>query len=130
MAMTEGEIYGKVQKVLVEALAVEQEQVTPQARLTDDLGAESIDYLDIAFQTEKAFGITIQPNEMLLGDLMSEPYLQEGKLTDAGVEELRRRLPHVDLDTVERTREPGSLRSAFTVDALVRFITAKLAPCH
>ncbi len=126
MALTESEIFAKVQKVLVNALAVEEKDVVPDARLTDDLGAESIDYLDIAFQTERTFGLKIQPNEMLMGDLLPDVYLQDGKITDAGREELRRRLPHVRLGELERSRNVGDFRKVFTVDALVRFVREKL----
>src|SRR5206468_6300906 len=57
--MTRDEIYSKVQGVLVDALGVDEEEVTPKASLIDDLGAESIDFLDIVFRLEKAFDIKI-----------------------------------------------------------------------
>jgi len=63
MATTENQVFEKVQNVLVEALGVDKEQVEPQAKLKEDLGAESIDYLDIAFQLEKAFTIKIEQKE-------------------------------------------------------------------
>ncbi len=129
MVMTETEIYGKVQRAVVDALGVDEEEVTPDARLTDDLGAESIDYLDIAFRLEKAFGINIKANEMLTGDIVTDQYVEDGRITDAGMEELRRRLPHADFGALERSRDVNDFLSVFTVDALVRFVTAKLAPC-
>lgn len=127
MVMSENEIYSKVQRVLVDSLGVDEEDVTPEARLTEDLGAESIDYLDIAFQIERVFGIKLQPSEMLLGDIMTEPYVKDGRVTDAGIEEFRRRLPHVNLDVLEQSRNLSDLRSVFTVDTLVRLLTEKLA---
>ena len=65
MAMSREEIYSKVQGVLVDALGVDEDQVKPNARLKQDLGAESIDYLDIQFRLEKAFGIKVPKGEML-----------------------------------------------------------------
>jgi acyl carrier protein len=127
MVMTENEIYSKVQRVLVDSLGVDEADVTPEARLTEDLGAESIDYLDIAFQTERVFGIKIQPSDMLLGDIMTEPYVEDGRITDVGMEEFRRRLPHVNLEALEQSRNVRDLRSVFTVDTLVRLLTEKLA---
>ena len=53
--VTRDEIYKKVKDVLVDALGVDEEEVTPQATLRGDLGAESIDFLDIVFRLEKAF---------------------------------------------------------------------------
>ena len=126
MVMTEIEIYRNVQRAVIEALAVDEEEVTPDARLTEDLGAESIDYLDIAFRLEQIFGITIRPNEMIVGNFSREEYVQDGKITDAGMAELRRRLPHVDFDALERTRDMNDFLNAFTVDTLVRFVKGKL----
>ena len=60
MAMTQDEVFKKVKEVLTSALAVDEEEVTPEAKLSEDLGAESIDYLDITFQLEKAFSIKIR----------------------------------------------------------------------
>ena len=61
MPMSRDEIFQKVQGVLVDALGVDEEEVTPTAVIKDDLGAESIDFLDISFRLEKAFGIKIGP---------------------------------------------------------------------
>jgi acyl carrier protein len=130
MVLTESEIYTKVQRAVADALAVDEEEVTPDARLTEDLGAESIDFLDIAFNLEKAFGITIKPNEMLTGNIVSEQYVGEGRITDAGMEELRRRLPHGNFEVLERSRAVKDFLSVFTVEALVRFVRAKLHACH
>lgn len=126
MAMTENEIYAKIRQVLVTSLAVDEDDITPQSRLTEDLGAESIDYLDIAFQTERAFGIKIPPNEMLLGEMLVEPYVEEGRITDAGMAELRTRFPQLRLDVLEETRDIRDVQSAFTVDTLVHFVQGKL----
>lgn len=130
MVITQSEIYTKVQKVVVDALGVDEEEVTPDARLTDDLGAESIDYLDVAYRLERAFGITIKPSEISMGSLTTDEHVQDGRITDAGMEELRRRLPYVDLDVLERSRDMGRFLSVFTVGALVRFVEAKLDSSH
>lgn len=126
MVMTEDEIYAKIRQVLVTALVVEESEITPESRLTEDLGAESIDYLDIAFQTERAFGIKIPPNEMLLGEMLVDPYVENGRITDLGMAELRSRFPQLRLDVLEETRDIRDVQSAFTVDTLVRFVQTKL----
>lgn len=128
MALTDHEIALKVRDILTSALGVEEELVVPTARLTDDLGAESIDYLDIAFQLEKAFGITIKPEDMLLGDAPNDAYLVDGKISDAGIAELRRRLPHASFDTLNRSRSVQDFRSLFTVAALTRYVATHLSP--
>jgi acyl carrier protein len=124
--MTEDEIYEKVRGILVDSLGVDEELVTREARLADDLGADSLDYLDIAFHMEKAFGISIRLNEMLLGDAPSEEFVRDGRITDAGLAELRRRMPHLRLDRLEASRDIKDFRQVFTVEALVQFMALKL----
>jgi acyl carrier protein len=126
MIVRESEIFEKVRDIVANSLAVEPEMVTPDARITDDLGTESIDYLDIAFQMEKAFGIPIKPNEMLLGENPDEGYVRDGKITEAGLAELRRRLPHASFDRLEQTRDVRDFQSLFTVDSLVQFVAARV----
>src|SRR2546421_3668209 len=101
------EIQSKVKDVLVDALGVDEEEVTPNASLRADLGAESIDFLDITFRLEKVF--TIDPaNQFKIpkGELFPDGFdaslAQDGKLTDEGLAEVRRRLPHADVGTLER----------------------------
>jgi len=64
MAVTKDEVFKKVQTALVDALGVDEEEVTPPATMVGDLGAESIDFLDIVFKLEKAFGIEIPRKEL------------------------------------------------------------------
>ena len=51
------EIYQKVSATLIEALNVDEDEIKPTATLQGDLGAESIDFLDIVFRLERAFGV-------------------------------------------------------------------------
>lgn len=121
------EVFSKVQQVLVDALGVDDDEVTPEATLSGDLGAESIDYLDITFRLEKAFGIKIEQSEMIPDSVLNDPqYVQDGKVTDAGMAELRQRLPHADLDAFDQDRQVANFTNVFTVDTLVRFVQAKL----
>src|SRR5476649_144042 len=90
MAMTKDEVFNKVKEVLTAALAVDDDEVTPEAKLSEDLGAESIDYLDITFQLEKAFNIKIPKGELLPDNLFSNPeFVQNGKMTAKGIAELK-----------------------------------------
>ena len=61
---TKEEIFEKIQAALVDALGVDEEDVTPDATLVGDLGAESIDFLDIVFRLEKSFSIKIPRGEL------------------------------------------------------------------
>jgi acyl carrier protein len=125
--MTHDEIFAKVQEVLVDALGVDDDEVTATATLTGDLGAESIDFLDIVFRLEKAFGIKIEQGELIPEKVLQDPqYVQDGKVTDKGMDELRKRLPHADLSQFDESRDVEEFTNVFTVDTLVKFVQAKL----
>src|SRR4029079_3040690 len=103
MALSRDEIFKKVQAVLVDALGVDEAEVTPTAVIKDDLGAESIDFLDISFRLEKAFGIKIGKGEMMPEGLASDPNIvQNGAFTPAGLAELKKRMPHSDFSDFEK----------------------------
>lgn len=125
--MTREDIFEKVKTTLVDALSVDDDEVTPQATLTGDLGAESIDFLDIVFRLEKAFGIKIPQEELFPRDVLSNPKLVENrKLNAAGMAELRKAMPHADLSAFEKDPDIDKLSDVFTVDTIVRFIQHKL----
>jgi len=129
--MTRDEIYSKVQGVLVDALGVDEEEVTPTATLSGDLGAESIDYLDIVFRLEKAFNIKIPRNELFPEDMeavRNDPkYVQGGKVTPEGLAEFKRRMPYADFSDFEKDPNLEKAQSLMTVDTIVNYMQAKLA---
>jgi len=126
--MTQDEIYEKVTGTLVEALNVDQEEVTPQSTLQGDLGAESIDFLDIVFRLEREFGIKIPRGELFPESIFQgDPdYVQNGKVTDKGLAELRARMPYADLSKFEKNPEVRAISDLFTVDMITRYIQGKL----
>jgi acyl carrier protein len=128
--MTQDEIYEKVSGTLVEALNVDQDEVTPQATLQGDLGAESIDFLDIVFRREREFGIKIPRGELFPESIFQgDPdMVQDGKLTSKGLAELKARMPYADLTRFEQNPDFEGLRDLFTVDLISRYIQAKLKP--
>jgi len=127
MTMTKDEVFEKVREVLEEALGVDEDEVTPEATLGGDLGAESIDYLDIVFRLEKAFGIKISQAELMADNVLSDPqYVVDGKVTDLGMSELRKQLPHADLDAFDASRQVDEFPNIFTVESMVKFVQGKL----
>src|ERR1700761_2923296 len=93
------EVFDKIKTALVDALGVDEDEVTPEATLVGDLGAESIDFLDIVFRLEKAFDIKIPRGELFPEDILtSTTYVQQGKLTAEGLSELKKRMPFANLD--------------------------------
>jgi acyl carrier protein len=128
MAMSRDEIFQKVQEVLVDALGADEEEVTADATLMGDLGAESIDFLDIVFRLEKAFGIKVPREELFPAEsLLNNPELvSNGKLTEQGLAELRAGVPHTDLTEFEKDPDINKLANLFTVNAIVNYIDGKI----
>ena len=128
--MTREEIYDKVKAVLVDALGVDEEEVKPESVIRDDLGAESIDFLDIMFRLEKAFNIKIPRGELMPENLVSDPTLvQNGKVTEKGIAMLRERMPFSDgktLDAFAADPELEKMSKLFTVNAIVNYVQQKL----
>jgi acyl carrier protein len=126
--MQRDEIFEKEQGVLVEALAVDEDEVTPEATLFGDLGAESIDVLDITFQLERSFDIKIDQGELFPEGVGQDPeFVEDEQITDKGMAALREKLPHFDFSGLEKNRSVENLVNMFTVDSLVKFVQQKLA---
>jgi acyl carrier protein len=122
------EIYEKVQATLVDALGVDEDEVTREATLQGDLGAESIDFLDIVFRLERNFGIKIPRGELFPENLMADPeWVAAGKLTTKGIEELKARLPFADLTKFEDDPSVDKIGDLYTVEMLVQYVQSKLA---
>src|SRR3984893_8466917 len=125
---TQDEIYTKVSATLVEALNVDEEDIKPTATLQGDLGAESIDFLDIVFRLEREFGIKIPRGELFPESIFAgDPeYVHNGKVTEQGLAELRTRMPFADLTKFEKNPEVNAISDLFTVDMITRYIQGKL----
>lgn len=125
--MTRDDIFKKVQTILVDALAVDDEDVTMSSVLTKDLGAESIDFLDIVFKIEQAFGIKIAQGELFPeGGAQDPKFVQNGRITPEGLTSLKARMPHVDFSAFEKDPQISKVGELFTVETLVKFIEHKL----
>ena len=126
--MSRDEIFQRVQEILVDALGVDNEEVTTEATLMGDLGAESIDFLDMVFRLEKAFEIKILREELFPAEnLMSNPeFVSNGKLTETGLAELKKAMPHTDLTEFESDPLVSKLGDLFTVNLIVNYVEANL----
>ena len=126
MALSEEEIFSKVQESLVDALGVDDDEVTPEATLVGDLGAESIDFLDIVFKLEKAFEINIPREELSPEDILTNSsYVQDGMVTEEGMEELARRMPWADLSDFQKNPRVQDFGNLLTVGDLCRYVGTK-----
>ena len=125
--MADPETLAVVQTAVREALGAEADEVTPEATLMGDLGAESIDFLDIVFKLEKAFGIEIPRKELSPEDILTNAdFVQDGKVTSAGIAELKRRMPFVDFAKFESNPQVREFSNLLTVGDLCRYIEAKV----
>ena len=125
---TRDEIFEKVTTTLIDALGVDEDEVTSEATLTGDLGAESIDFLDIVFRLEKNFGIKIPRGELFPEDIQNDPDLvADGKMTEKGLTVLGERMPYADLTQFREDPNVQDLSELFTVDMIVRYVESKVS---
>jgi len=124
---TKEEVFQKVQNALVEALGVDEDEVSPQATMVGDLGAESIDFLDIVFRLEKAFGIEIPRSELFPEDILTNAeFVKDGRVTQSGVSELKKRMPFADLSKFEANPVVQDFGNLLTVNDLCRYVESKV----
>ncbi|MEE8508791.1 MAG: acyl carrier protein [Myxococcota bacterium] len=127
------EIFESVREILTEALGADEDEITLEASLTGDLEAESIDFLDIVFRLEKRFSTPERPFKIEQGELFPENLMEnpewvvDGKFTDAGMDMLRERMPHVDFSAFDSDRDVNDVSELFTVKSIVDFVDRKLA---
>jgi acyl carrier protein len=123
------EIDTRVKRVLMDALGVEEDAIKPSATLQGDLGAESIDFLDIVFRLERELMIKINqdelfPESVLAGDAA---IIDDGRLTDEGLAALHAQMPYADWRKLERDRRLDRIDDLFTVDLVASYVNWKLA---
>jgi acyl carrier protein len=124
---TKDEIAEKIKNSLMDALGIDDDEVVPEATLSGDLGAESIDFLDIVFRLEKAFDIKIPRGELFPENLLTDTsFVADGKFTEAGMNELRERMAFADLDEFAANPEVNKFGDLFTVKMISNYIESKV----
>jgi acyl carrier protein len=127
MTLSSDEIFEKVQAALVDALGVDDDEVTADATLVGDLGAESIDFLDIVFKLEKSFGITIPREELSPEDILTNSqYVQDGMVTAEGIGELKKRMAWADLSKFEQNPRVQDFGNLLTVGDMCNYVATKI----
>ena len=123
----EKELFTKVQKTLAGALGVDESDITPEASLKRDLGAESIDFIDIVFRLEKAFDLKIPAGDLFPSHLLNdERFVKEGMVTAEGLADLRAKLPYLELEEFTKDPQITKLADCFTVKMLLRYLNDRL----
>ncbi len=127
--MTKEEIFGELKPLLVEVLVVAPEKIRLDSVLVSDLGAESIDLLDLSFRIEEKFEVRIEANEIEREAVKRLPggvYEKDGFLTEAAIGEIRKSLPELDPGKFAKGLRKMDLPSLLTVSFFVRLIARKL----
>ncbi len=132
--MTEQEVFEKLIPLIREVTGARAEQIKMESGLMDDLGAESIDLLDLSFLIEEAFSVTLEADEFEQragGRLAGGDYEVDGVLTDAALAELREALPEIPADKLspglKKIELPGVLNVAVFVHLIQRKLTETAA---
>jgi acyl carrier protein len=118
-----------VKEAIVEALALDEDEVTPEATLMEDLGAESIDLLDILFRIERGTGVKVQASELgeyIQGGIPDEEFSDEsGMISDKGLEHLKTVMPQLDPDEWRGKLEAEEVINHFTVQNLIDMVALR-----
>lgn len=123
----ENSVLEKIQETLAGALGVDKDEVKPEASLTRDLGAESIDFIDIIFRLEKTFDIKIPSGDLFPGNVLNdERFVQNGSVTEAGLEELKVKMPYLDIAAFSADPKISKLAEFFTVKMVINYIQDRL----
>lgn len=127
MQNEKSEIVKNVKSIISQALKVEEPKISLQSSLIRDLGAESIDFLDIVFRLEKTFKIKIPKGELFPEKLLTDArFVSDGRITAAGIEELKKRIPNGKWDEFSKNPLVSNLGDVFTVGMIVDYLSEKL----
>ncbi len=122
------EIIKQVKTIIAQALKVDESKIGMSSSLIGDLGAESIDFLDIVFRLEKTFKIKIPKGELFPEKLLTDArFVKAGQVTPEGIQELKARIPSLDWDNFAKNPQVSNLGNMFTVGMIVDYLSEKLA---
>jgi len=118
-----------VKEAVVEALALDDDEVTPESTLMDDLGAESIDLLDILFRIEKSTGVKIEASDLgdyIQGGIPDDEFSDENQVISAkGAEQLHKVMPQADPSEIEGKLNADEVMTLFTVQNLADMVKGR-----
>jgi acyl carrier protein len=119
----------RVRAVVAEALYLDAEEVQAKSNLMKDLGAESIDFLDIMFRLEKEFGVKLPKGEIerrAKGELSDAEFAVEGRLTDKALARVRAMMPEIGADQIKTGLMVRDIPGLFTVETFARMVDQQL----
>lgn len=118
-----------VKEAVVEALALDDDEVTPEATLMDELGAESIDLLDILFRIEKSTGVKIEASDLgdyIQGGISDDEFSDEDQvISEVGAGQLHKVMPQTDPADLAGKLKADEVMTLFTVQNLVEMVSSR-----
>lgn len=124
----DAENFQKVVETLSGALGIDKNDIRPDSSLVRDLGAESIDFIDVIFRLEKTFDIKIPSGDLFPGHVLNdERFVKDGKVTPEGLIELKAKVPYLDVDTFSKDPQVSNLSDFFTVQMIMNYLQDRLS---
>jgi acyl carrier protein len=127
--MNVADVYPKVREIVADVLVIDEEEVSLNSRLIADLGAESIDFLDLVFQLEKEFKIKIPRGQLeknARGNLAEDEFEKGGVLTPQGLDALQTYLSEVPADHFKPNMKVNEIPMLFTVETFCKLVVAAM----
>lgn len=128
--MNVNSVYPKVREIIADVLVIDEDEVTLNSRLISDLGAESIDFLDLVFQLEKEFSIKIPRGQLeknARGDLAEDEFEKSGVLTPQGMQALKNYLSEVPGDQFKANMKVNEIPLLFTVETFCKLVVSAVS---
>ncbi|AMP88513.1 acyl carrier protein [Legionella pneumophila] len=128
--MNVAEVYPKVREIIADVLVIDEEEISLNSSLIEDLGAESIDFLDLVFQLEKEFKIKIPRGQLeknARGDLAEDEFEKGGILTASGLQALKSYLSEVPADRFKQNMKVNEIPMLFTVETFCKLVVSAIA---
>jgi acyl carrier protein len=129
MSVTETEAYDAVKEAIVGALGVDEDEVTPEATIFEDLGAESIDLLDVLFRIERSTSVKVQASDIgehIQGGIPDDEFgNEEGIVSDKGLDQLKKVMPQIEPDSLRGSLRAEQVITLFTVKNLADLVASR-----
>jgi acyl carrier protein len=126
--LTSTDLNSVVCEAVADALGLDEPEVTPGSTLIDDLGAESIDLLDILFRIERRSGVKVQASDIgdrIQGGIPDEEFGDDNEIITAkGLAQLKKVMPQIDVDKLAGHLHADQVMSLFTVQNLIDLVAA------
>lgn len=128
--MNVADVYPKVREIVADVLVIDEDEVSLNSRLIADLGAESIDFLDLVFQLEKEFKIKIPRGQLeknARGDLPEAEFEKGGVLTSQGLVALQNYLSEIPADQFKANMKVNEIPMLFTVETFCKLVISAMS---